>query len=87
MMEQDYYHPVDESEKHKAIETELENMRDVEDKMHYIEYNSPNRRKIAKARNLFSSRAKLVQTSSIYEVANSEETNETIVVNYNSDNS
>ncbi|GBL97359.1 hypothetical protein AVEN_33069-1, partial [Araneus ventricosus] len=37
-------------------------------------------RKIAKVRNLFSSRAKLVKTSSKYEVVNSEETNETIEV-------
>ncbi|GBO02424.1 hypothetical protein AVEN_86122-1 [Araneus ventricosus] len=60
---------------------------DVEDKMHDIEYNSPNRRKIAKARNLFNSPAKLIEISSKYEVLNSEEINETIEVNDNSDNS
>ncbi|GBO30455.1 hypothetical protein AVEN_82662-1 [Araneus ventricosus] len=60
---------------------------DVEDKMHDIEYNSPNRRKIAKARNLFNSPAKLIEISNKYEVLNSEEINETIEVNDNPDNS
>ncbi|GBN46726.1 hypothetical protein AVEN_35734-1, partial [Araneus ventricosus] len=60
---------------------------DVEDKMHDIEYNSPNRRKIAKSRNLFNSPAKLIEISNKYEVLNSEEINETIEVNDNSDNS
>ncbi|GBM13938.1 putative RNA-directed DNA polymerase from transposon BS [Araneus ventricosus] len=59
---------------------------DVEDKMHDIEYNSPNRRKIAKARNLFNSPAKLIEISNKYEVLNSEEINETIEVNDNPDN-
>ncbi|GBO14302.1 hypothetical protein AVEN_196509-1 [Araneus ventricosus] len=107
-MEQDYYHPVDDSEEYKTIETELEKLRgkrnlipicvelnceirkidsDVEDKMHDIEYNSPNRRKIAKARNLFNSPAKLIEISNKYEVLNSEEINETIDVNDNPDNS
>ncbi|GBL87582.1 hypothetical protein AVEN_22893-1 [Araneus ventricosus] len=107
-MEQDYNHPVDDSEEYKAIETELEKLRgkrnlipicvelnceirkiesDVEDKMHDIEYNSPNRRKIAKARNLFNSSAKLIEISNKYEVLNSEEINETIEVNDNPDNS
>ncbi|GBN36529.1 hypothetical protein AVEN_64296-1 [Araneus ventricosus] len=114
-MEQDYYHPVDDSEEYKtycaeykAIETELEKLRgksnllpicvelnceirkiesDVEDKMHDIEYNSPNRRKIAKVGNLFNSPAKLIEISNKYEVLNSEEINETIEVNDNSDNS
>ncbi|GBO19776.1 hypothetical protein AVEN_15715-1 [Araneus ventricosus] len=114
-MEQDYYHPVDDSEEYKtycaeykAIETEQEKLRgkrnlipicvelnceirkiesDVEDKMHDIEYNSPNRRKIAKARNLFNSPVKLIEISNKYEVLNSEEINETIEVNDNPDNS
>ncbi|GBM20062.1 RNA-directed DNA polymerase from mobile element jockey, partial [Araneus ventricosus] len=55
--------------------------------MHYIEYNSPNRRKIAKARNLFNSPSKLIEISNKYEVLNSEEINETIEVNDNFDNS
>ncbi|GBM69657.1 hypothetical protein AVEN_178741-1 [Araneus ventricosus] len=55
--------------------------------MHDIEYNSPNRRKIAKARNLFNSPAKLIEISNKYEVLNSEEINETIEVNDNPDNS
>ncbi|GBO02479.1 hypothetical protein AVEN_59937-1 [Araneus ventricosus] len=59
----------------------------VEDKMHDIEYNSPNMRKIAKARNLFNSPANVIEISNKYEVLNSEEINETIEVNDNSDNS
>ncbi|GBO03544.1 hypothetical protein AVEN_16635-1 [Araneus ventricosus] len=55
--------------------------------MQDIEYNSPNRRKIAKARNLFKSPAKLIEISNKYEVLNSEEINETIEVNDNPDNS
>ncbi|GBO22414.1 hypothetical protein AVEN_223366-1 [Araneus ventricosus] len=55
--------------------------------MHDIEYNSPNRRKIAKARNLFNNPAKLIEISNKYEVLNSEEINETIEVNDNPDNS
>ncbi|GBN31378.1 hypothetical protein AVEN_12450-1 [Araneus ventricosus] len=52
-----------------------------------IEYNSPNRCKIANARNLFNNPAKLIEISNKYEVLNSEEINETIEVNDNSDNS
>ncbi|GBO46653.1 hypothetical protein AVEN_24385-1 [Araneus ventricosus] len=59
---------------------------DVDDKMHDIEYNSPNRRKIAKARNLFNIPAKLIEISNKYEGLNSEEINETIEVNDNPDN-
>ncbi|GBN77101.1 hypothetical protein AVEN_67418-1 [Araneus ventricosus] len=44
-------------------------------------------RKIAKARNLFNSPAKLIEISNKYEVLNSEEINETIEVNDNPDNS
>ncbi|GBO36361.1 hypothetical protein AVEN_167177-1 [Araneus ventricosus] len=43
-------------------------------------------RNIAKARNLFNSPAKLIEISNKYEVLNSEEINETIEVNDNSDN-
>ncbi|GBN31680.1 hypothetical protein AVEN_62071-1 [Araneus ventricosus] len=74
-MEQDYSHPVDDSQEYKtycaeykAIEKELKKLR-------------------ARARNLFNSPAELIEISNKYEVLNSEEINETIEVNDNSDNS